>query len=71
MSNQEAVATIPKDAKVDHGVEILQALADLDALGDLMVNANTDELCDDTVPNLGYMVQRYSQEIKHLIGGAK
>ncbi len=60
-----------KDEKVDHGVEILQALADLVALGDLMINVNTDELGESTVPNLGYMVQRHSQEIKHMMGGAK
>jgi len=68
----EATPIQPKDDKEDHSLEVSMTLSDLAAVGELLTVIGTQELCNDTIRDLGYFINRHATRIDELLyGGAK
>ena len=63
----EATPIQPIDDKEDHSLEVAMTLKDLAAVGDLLTTVGDQELCNDTIRNVGYFINRHATRIYELI----
>ena len=55
------------DDKEDHSLEIACTLSALAAVGDLVTVIGTQELCNDTIRDVGYLIHRHATRINELL----
>ncbi len=63
----EATPIQPIDDKEDHSLEVAMTLKDLAAVGNLLTTVGDQELCNDTIRDVGFLIHRHATRINELI----
>ena len=63
----EATPIQPIDDKEDHSLEVAMTLKDLAAVGDLLSTVGDQELCNDTIRDVGFLIHRHATRINELL----
>ena len=66
------VTPIRPEDEEDHSLKVAMMLTDLAAVGDLLsAYKDSEELCENTIRDVGYLVRRHATRIDELLyGGA-